>query len=301
MEQFLLEAPKSIKELTECLRSADSNTFLLSGGTDLTIKLRNRGIYSARLIDMSGISELRHIKIEDGFIKVGANVTFAEIGDSEIIEKYAACIGQAARQVGSQQIRNSARMAGNIANSSPRGDSIPALLALDARIKTINGSGETTLRTIDQIVLGIGKNSLKKDEAIIEILIPYESSFRSAFGKYGRESSRTTVVIANINVAAAVKYDSSTGLIEAASIVIGSAAPVPYHAVMAEKVLKDSKPTKELGERFVAALQEHVKDSINGVRRYENKIDEVTGIGFNIYYMLYHLYKHFLSCIYLNQ
>lgn len=288
MEQFLIETPESVKELTECLKSADDSTYLLSGGTDLTIKLRSRGIYSGKLIDMSGISELRHIKIEDGFIKIGANVTFAEIGDSEIIEKYAACIGQAARQVGSQQIRNSARMAGNIANSSPRGDSIPALFALDARIKTIDGSGETTLRTIDQIILGIGKNSLKKDEAIVEILIPCENgSLRSAFGKYGRESSRTTVVIANINVAAAVKLDNSTGVIEAASIVIGSAAPVPYHAVMAENVLKGSRPTKELCDRFAAALQEHVRNSINGVRRYENKIDEVTGIGINIYNMLF--------------
>lgn len=288
MEQFLFETPESVKELTACLKSADDNTYLLSGGTDLTIKLRSRGIYSGRIIDMSGIEELRHIKLEDGVIKIGANVTFTEIGESEIIGKHAACIAQAARQVGSQQIRNAARMAGNIANSSPRGDSIPALFAVDARIKTINSNGETALRTMDEIILGIGKNSLKKDEAIIEILIPYTNdSCRSAFGKYGRESSRTTVVIANVNVAAAVKYDSSTGVIEAASIVIGSAAPVPYHAVEAEKVLNGSRPTKELGDRFVAALQEHVKDSINGVKRYENKIDEVTGIGINIYDILF--------------
>ncbi|HYF83850.1 MAG TPA: FAD binding domain-containing protein [Clostridia bacterium] len=288
MEQFLFETPRSVKELIVYLKNADVNTYILSGGTDLTIKLRNRGIYSGRIIDMSGISELEHIKIDDGFIKIGANVTFAEIGESEIINKYAACVGQAARQVGSQQIRNAASMAGNIANSSPRGDSIPALLAVNALIRTINSNGKTTLRTIDEIVIGISKNSLKKDEAIIEMLIPYvNGGCRSAFSKYGRESSRTTVVIANINVAAAVKYDSSTGVIEDASIVIGSAAPIPYHAVMAENALRGSKPTVELGYRFVSALQDHVKDSINGVKRYENKIDEVTGAGIDIYNMLF--------------
>ena len=287
MEQFLFETPESVKELTDYLKTADANTYLLSGGTDLIIKLRNSGIYSGRIIDMSGINELRHIKRENGFIKIGANVTFAEIGDSEIINRHAACVGQAARQVGSKQIRNSARMAGNIANSSPRGDSIPALLAADAKIKTINGNGEVTLRTIDEIVVGISKNSLKRDEAIIEILIPCINNSRSAFGKYGRESSRTTVVIANLNVATVVKYDRSIGIIEDASVVIGSAAPVPYHGVMAENVLRGSRPTVELGDKFVAALQEHVRESINGVKRYENKIDEVTGIGINIYDMLF--------------
>lgn len=288
MERFLFETPTSVKELIVYLKDADADTYILSGGTDLAIKLRSRGIYSGRIIDMSGINELKHIKIEDGFIKIGANVTFSEIGESEIINSYAACVGQAARQIGSLQIRNAARMAGNVANSSPRGDSIPALLAVDALIKTINGNGEIAQRTIDEIVIGISKNSLNKDEAIIEMLIPCpKGSSRSAFGKYGRESSRTTVVIANINLAAVVRYDSRIGVIEDASVVIGSAAPVPYHAVMAENVLKGNRPTGELGDRFVAALQEHVKGSINGVKRYENKIDEVTGAGIDIYYMLF--------------
>ncbi len=287
MEQFLFDTPKSVKELIECLKNADESTYILSGGTDLTIKLRSRGVYSGRLIDMSGISELRHIKTEDGFLKIGANATFTEIGESDIVEKYAACVAHAARQVGSKQIRNAARMAGNIANSSPRGDSIPALFAMDARIRTIDGSGKTAIRTMDETVTGIGRNSLKKDEAIIEIIIPIKKDLISAFGKYGRESSRTTVVIANLNVAAAVEYNRINNVINDASIVVGSAAPVPYHALAAENILKGSKPTAELGERFVAALMEHVRESINGVRRYENKIDEAAGVGINIYNMLF--------------
>jgi CO/xanthine dehydrogenase FAD-binding subunit len=288
MEQFQFDTPDSVAELIDCLKSADENTYLLSGGTDLTIKLRNRCIYSGRIIDMSGISELRHIMIEGEYIKIGANATFTEIEESELLKRYAACIGQAASLVGSQQIRNIARMAGNIANSSPRGDSIPALFAMAAKIKTIDCNGGITLRTIDEIVTGIGKNSLKRDEAIIEILIPFaDTSCRSAFGKCGRESSRTTVVISNINIAAAIKYDKEKRSITDASVVIGSAAPVPYHAVKAEKVLNGCKPTAALCERFVAALQEHVRDSIKGVKRYENKIDEITGIGMDIFDKLF--------------
>lgn len=283
MEQFLFEAPHNISELKRCLRDATGDTYILSGGTDLTIKLRNSGIYSGRLIDMTGIGELGQIKLEDGFVKIGANVTFSEISESKVIEKYAACVGQAASLVGSPQIRNMARMAGNIANSSPRGDSIPALYALDAKIRTVDGDGNEAFRTISEIVTGIGQNSLRKNEAIIEIMIPYsERCRRSAFGKCGRESSRTTVVISNINVAAAIYYDESTDTIEEASVVIGSAAPVPYHAEKAEAVLVGSRPAPEVEKRFVDSLCTHVRESINGVRRYENKIDEVAGIGTDI-------------------
>jgi hypothetical protein len=56
---------------------------------------------------------------------------------------------------------------------------------------------------------------------------------------------------------------------------------------MAEGVLKGNKPTGELGGRFVFSLREHVRDSIDGVKRYENKIDEVTGIGIDIYKKLF--------------
>jgi xanthine dehydrogenase FAD-binding subunit len=288
MEQFEYKAPKDVAELVSCLKNADDGTFLLSGGTDLIIKLRSRGIYSGKIIDMSGISELKHIIAEGGWVKIGANVTFTELGESDIINAYASCLGQAARQVGSRQIRNTARLAGNLANSSPRGDSIPALFALGARIRTINGKGETALRSMEETVLGIGRNSLEADEAIIEILIPCSRlGCRSAFGKYGRESSRTTVVIANVNAAAVIWLDSLEGIVEDASIVIGSAAPVPYHAEMAERVLRGSRPSIETAYSFVNALREHVTASINGVKRYENKIDEITGIGMNIYGALF--------------
>ena len=94
-------------------------------------------------------------------------------------------------------------------------------------------------------------------------------------------------MISNINAAAAVSFNSAKGIIEEASVVIGSAAPVPYHAEKAEAALRGSKPTEELGKRFVAALCEHVRESINGVKKYENKIDEISGIGTDIYERLF--------------
>lgn len=288
MEQMIFKTPGNIRELICYLKDADDNTYILNGGTDLVVKFRNLGIYSGKVIDISGIEELKYIKVEDDYIKVGANTTFSEIGESEVVKKHAACIAEVASQVGSKQIRNMARMAGNIANSSPGGDSIPALLAAGAKVKIVNGNGEITFKTIDEIVVGIGKNSLKKDEAIIEIMIPFmDDSYRSTFGKYGMGSSRTTVIIANISITGVVKYNRQSGLIEYASVVLGAAAPVAYHAVNAEKVLTGKVPTEKLGEEFARALQEHVRESINGIKMFESKIDAVKGLGLSVYNKLF--------------
>lgn len=288
MEQFIFEIPKSINELVECLRNADSSTLILNGGTDLVVRFRNFGTYSGRLIDVSGIEELKYIKLENDQIRIGANVTFAEIGDSDIIKKYAPCIGQLARQVGSKQIRNAARMSGNIANSSPGGDSIPALLAVGAKVKIINGKGEIAYKTIGELVIGINKNTLQKDEAIIEISIPQmDENYRSVFLKYGMGSSRTTVVIANISVTAVVKYNSELNIIESASVVLGSAAPVAYHAIRAEELLKHKAPTNELAEAFSDALADHVVESIKGVKIFLSKIDSVKGLGLSAFEKLF--------------
>lgn len=284
MDKFTFERPKSISQLVSCLKAADDNTLLLSGGTDLVIRLRNKGICSGHLIDMTAMEVLRYIKLEGGYIKIGANSTFTEIGESRLIQSYASCLAEAALSVGSRQIQNTARMAGNIANSSPRSDSIPALLALDARIIIINGKGEATARTVDQLVIGIGQNILAKDEAIIEIQIPVElEGHRSAFAKQSRESSRSTVIISNINVAAAVKFDYEAGIIRKAGVAIGSAAPVAYHATEAERLLEGKAPDKELGEAFADALRRHVLESIQGNKRYENKLDAVRGLGLTVF------------------
>ncbi|MBU5484717.1 FAD binding domain-containing protein [Clostridium sp. MSJ-11] len=283
MEKLEFKSPSTVEELINCLKEAEENTFLLSGGTDLVIKLRTQNIYKGTLIDMSKIEELNYIKVEDGYIKIGANVTFSEIADNEIIRKYANSIYEVASQVGSTQIRNTARMAGNIANASPGGDSIPVLESMDARVKIMNSKGEYILKSISEIVVSIGKNTLKKDEAIVEILIPHLSKeYRSAFSKYGM-SSRSTVVIANISVSMLVKYDKEKNLIEDAKVVLGAAAPVMYHAVEGEKLLINETPSKELAEEFGEKLKNHVTESINGIKMFECKIDAVKGLALDVF------------------
>ena len=139
MKNIIVKTPSNINGLVECLKGADEDTYLISGGTDFIIKMRDNPLLNGTIVDLKGIKELNYIKIKDDFILIGANTTFTEIAENCAIKSHAKALSLAALNVGSTQIRNVATLAGNLANAAPAADSIPALIALGAEIKVING------------------------------------------------------------------------------------------------------------------------------------------------------------------
>ncbi len=282
MTNLQVRTPNNLEELKECLKKVDEKTYIIAGGTDFVIKMRKKSIYQGTVIDLTGIKELKYIKKEDGFIKIGANSTFTEIEENPLVKEYAQCVKEAAERVGSKQIRNTATMAGNIANASPAADSIPALMTLEAKVKTINGSGEIGIKEMDEVVEGLNKNKLQKDEAIIEILIPIkDKSYRSTFSKVG---SRSTVTISKLSTAVLLKY---TDIIEEVRIFIGALGPKAFESKIAEEILIDKKPSKELLEEFEKALEKQVDLAIPGRYSQAYKRECIKGIGYDIFNNLF--------------
>ena len=77
------------------------------------------------LIDLTGVAGLDRVQADGAWIHVGANVTYAQLADHPLVQADLPCLAQMAEQVGSAQIRNMARLPGNLANASPGGDAIP--------------------------------------------------------------------------------------------------------------------------------------------------------------------------------
>lgn len=276
--------PESIDELAHFLGSTNDNTYILGGGTDLVIRLRDRGISQGTLIDMTGIKDLDYIRLEDSLFRIGANVPYARIAEDGGIRKHAACLATMASQVGSAQIRNMARLPGNIANASPAGDSIACLMALGARAGIMNSKGDMRWSPVEDIITGIGKTTLGRDEAIIEIIFPEPgNSCRSGYRKIGL-AARNEVIIANVSLTLLADYDKERGVINASSIVIGSAAPKAYHAVEAELLLCGQKPGSRLAEDMAAVLRKHVEASINGIKMFRHKVNDIQGMALDLFY-----------------
>lgn len=134
----------------------------------------------------------------------GLQRLFTDIVESKIIRESAFVLAQAAVSVGSPQIRNRGTVGGNIVKGSPAADSVPALVALEARLRLVSGAGEGNLG-IEEFLVGVCKTAILPGEVLVDIsfkaLAPKTGS---AFVKLGR---RNALAISRVSVAAIIGYD----------------------------------------------------------------------------------------------
>lgn len=247
--------PTSKREVCELLNQFGSSAKLLAGGTDLVVQMFEK---SPRLkdikhvIDLTHIDELRFIKEEEDFVRIGATTTHTDVVESEILKKYANSLCDAAFLIGSPKIRNTGTIGGNIANASAAADSVVPLVALNARVKILGLNGER-----DELLFDIIEKPYSiltdKDEYITEIYfkkLPKGST--QSFVKLGR---RKAMAISRLTVGVSVHFDE---IIKDVTIVPGCIFPVPKRVTDAEELLKGNVPTKELIERASEIVVENM-------------------------------------------
>ena len=168
---FDIKEIKEPKSLDEALKVLDSNTKLkiISGGTDVLIKLHHGKISDVELLSIKNLDTLRDIKIlEDKTISIGANSTFSDIFRSEVINNNIPILSEAAVLMGGPQIRNMATIGGNVCNGAVSADSAPALFSLNAELKLKSLNNERIVK-ITEFYDGPGKVKIERNE-IIDIL-----------------------------------------------------------------------------------------------------------------------------------
>lgn len=277
--------PNNINELVNALQQTTSNSKILSGGTDLVISLHRGEISPDLIIDITGINELRYIKEENGNVLIGALTTFTEIAKNELIAANAPCLTQVAKSFGSEQIRNRATVGGNIGKASPASDSLPALLALDAKVSIINSQGQIENLPIEEVLVGPGKTILKHHQAVIGVNFPvYDSQWLSTFVKLG---TRAAVTIARINLAVNVKYDAPTNTITEAKVALGAVGKTAFRVENVEKLLKQQKVSIKLRDEFANELSAAVQESIPGRASLPYKKEAVIGVAYKAFENLF--------------
>ena len=242
---------------------------LVAGGTDLLVELRNGGVPPRLLVDITRIPELKEIHRADGRIALGAGVTFAQIMASPLLRAQALPLVEAASSVGSPQIRHLGTLGGNIATASPAGNSLPALMALDARLTLAGPHGRREL-PLDECLVGVKCTALAPDELIEKITFPAMGpETRGAFLKLGLRKAMTISVV---NVAVVVRMDGER--VADARIALGAVAPTVVRAHDAEESLV-GRPLSDgaiarAGELAMAAA--HPIDDIRGSAAYRREM-----------------------------
>jgi len=222
-----------MREALKILREHGASTRVVAGGTDVVVALKEGKVPQERLLDLSRLSSLDEIACDGGTITVGALVTHGEAAESSVLHELARPVAQACASVGSPQIRNRATLGGNVCHASPAGDSIPALMALEAEAHLVSLDAERWV-PLDVFFLGPGKTVRRPDELLtgfrMKARAPGDVTF---FLKLGQ---RRSLAIAKISAAGAVSL--SGGKVTSAAIALGAVAPRVIRASEAERFLQ---------------------------------------------------------------
>lgn len=247
------------------------NCKILAGGTDLLQDKKFKNTTS--LVDISGLKELNFIKKTDSHVEIGALTSFKDIEESEIIKNYVAGLNMAAREFGSPQIRSRATIGGNLGNNSPAADSVPVLMAHEARIKIIKP--DLTEKTLD--IADYCRNTEMK--CLIKSLeIPHSPEKKlSYFDKLGTKKS---VTIARLNLACLVLFHDGKK-IDKCRIFLGALGKTPVRAREAEKIFCQSglNDFSQAKIELQKALKKLVDSSIPGRYSQPYKRSAVQGLG----------------------
>ena len=219
MTRFQYVQPGTVETAVAILRESGPDARLLAGGTDLLVRLRSGHIRPALVIDVKRIEALEPgIRPVDSVLRIGARCTMTELIADARVRRYFPALVEAARVVGSVQIRNRATLAGNICNASPAADTAPALLAYGATVNIMGGAGERTV-PLSSFFTGPGKTVLQRDELVTSIDLPVPGGPVGA--AFMRLTRRRGVDLATLTVCCAV---SPSGEVR---VGLGAVAPTP--------------------------------------------------------------------------
>jgi xanthine dehydrogenase small subunit len=161
-------APRRLDDLA-ALRAQFPEACLLAGGTDVALWVTKQHRDLDTLIYVGGVAELKRLGATDTHLEIGAAVTYTD-AMAALAERWPD-FGELIRRLGSVQIRNSGTIGGNVANGSPIGDSMPALIALGAELVLRKGGARRVL-PIEDFYLGYRQTALTAGEFLELIRVP---------------------------------------------------------------------------------------------------------------------------------
>jgi len=266
MRRFDYFRPHSLEEAFQLKRTISGARFI-SGGTDLMVQIKNRELKPTALISLRSIPGLAAIQV-NGDTRIGALATISDlIQHPNLRYKYPVLI-EAAKRLGSVQIRNVATIGGNLCNCSPSADMATTLLVLDAKIRFQSTKANREV-SLNEFFLGPGETYLARDEILTDILLePPSQNAKATFLK----KSRVEMDLAIASVAVLLEMEGER--CHKVRLAAGSVAPVPLRLYKVEALLEGVTISKKLvaeAQQLAAASVSPITD-IRATEEYRRQI-----------------------------
>ena len=240
MGAYAYVAPTTVAEAVAVLgehADAGSRAQVLAGGTDLLVQMRSVDRAPRTIVDIKKLAETNELNIGADETFIGAAIPSAALNENAELKALFPGLIEAADLIGSTQIQGRATIVGNLCNSSPAGDTIPALIAVGARCVIAGPDGQREL-AVEDFVTGVGTNALTANEFVVGLKIANPAP-RTA-DAYLRFIPRTEMDIAVAGAGVALTLDDS-GTCTAARVAIGAVAPTALLVPAAAEALIGTK------------------------------------------------------------
>ncbi|NYT84552.1 xanthine dehydrogenase small subunit [Pollutimonas harenae] len=247
----LFFAPRTLSELAQ-LRLDYPDARLLAGGTDIGLWVTKQLRELPQLIHVGRVAGLHDMDEDDGVLCIGAGVSLND-AYSALVQRYEQ-LHEMQRRFASFPIRNAGTLGGNIANGSPIGDAMPALIALGTQL-VLRRAEHTRTLALEDFYLGYQKNALQTGEFVQGMRVPLPVS-GLCFRSY-KLSKRFDQDISAVCAAFAFRLDD--GLIRNARVAYGGMAATPARAPAAEHALESQPWTLATARLAMEALKQDYK------------------------------------------
>ncbi|MBV8079049.1 MAG: xanthine dehydrogenase family protein subunit M [Actinobacteria bacterium] len=221
----------------------------IQGGTDVMVGMNFDRLRPPALLNLNEVPELRGWSRENGTVRLGAGLTYTEAMAPDLAAVLPA-LAEAARTVGSPQIRNRGTIGGNLGTASPAGDSLPPLLVEDAEVECASVRGVRRI-SLGEFVTGVKRNALADDELITAVVVR-PSGAPQTFMKVGPRNAMVIAVV-SLAVSAGDELRASFGSASPRPVVVR--APRSEASSFPDRVAEAASPIDDV--RGTAAYRRH--------------------------------------------
>lgn len=186
----------------------------VAGGTDVVIDTRVKRVQPEWYVDLSPLP-LAGLEWQGASVRIGALVKIRTLELDDHVLARCPAVAEAARVLGSVQIRTMATVGGNVCHATPSAEMPPALLVHDATAEIAGADGTRTL-PLAEIFAGPGRSTLRNSELLTAVTLRLGAS-----SCYLRQTVRWAMDLAGVGVAASVDADGRQ------LVALGAVAPKP--------------------------------------------------------------------------
>ena len=239
-------SPATLAEAADYLLKNPTTT-LLAGSTEIGLQVNKKFSRPEHIMYLGNVAELRQVTETAQAWRMGAAVSLTQV--ETLIAKAYPDFAEVLRRFGSPPIRSTATLAGNIANGSPIGDSMPCLMALGASLVLRRGDKKRKV-LLENFYTGMKKNVMEAGEFIEAVELP-----KPVAGQVFRAHKVSKRFEQDISATcAAISYTLQGGKLSGVKLAYNGLAPSPCRAPKLEAVLEGKSPTAVKAADLDAAI-----------------------------------------------